>query len=295
MADAVTGAITNGIFTEAVYSQLMRRNLKPMSVWHDLVNTKWEGEIKNRGDRVIIRQPGVVPIRDYVKGEDMTFDNPEGNKIELIVDQLKYFGFYLDDVDVKQADIKPLGEVYVVQGQQSIIEEKDTFIATKILDGITEKNTLTQVALTKDNAYRKLTQLRARLVWSKVLKANGLGFDNKHPWLVVDPDVMGILSEAPQAIKATDAGDKVTREGTIIRLAGFDIKENNHTEEGASVRNIIAGTTEGFSYADQIINTQIRRAEKRFGTYYAGEYVYGGAITEEKALAMLPVTLPEEE
>lgn len=291
MAEAVTGTIIGGLFTEAVYSQLMRRNLDPMSVWNGLVNRKWEGEIKAKGDKVVIRQAGNVTIKNYVKGVDMEFENPEGNHLTLEIDQLKYFGFYLDDVDIKQSDIKDLGEMYVARGQQAITEDKDLYIATKILDGIAEKNTLDSLALTKDNAYNALTRLRAKLAWSRVLKQNGTGFDGKRPWLVVDPDVMGVLSEAPQAIKATEAGDKVTREGTILRLAGFDIKESNITDPAAGTRNIIAGTTEAFTYADQITNTKVTRAEKRFGYYHAGEYLYGGRVVEENALALLPVTL----
>lgn len=49
-----TDTIMNGVFTPTVFSKLMRRNLDPQSVFYDLVNRDYEGEIKNKGDKVII-------------------------------------------------------------------------------------------------------------------------------------------------------------------------------------------------------------------------------------------------
>ena len=43
---AETDTIINGLYTNPVFSQLMRRNLDPQSVWYGLVNFKWEKELK---------------------------------------------------------------------------------------------------------------------------------------------------------------------------------------------------------------------------------------------------------
>jgi hypothetical protein len=42
MAEAVKDTVINGLYTNAVFSQLMRRNLDKQSVWYDLVNHKYE-------------------------------------------------------------------------------------------------------------------------------------------------------------------------------------------------------------------------------------------------------------
>ena len=117
MAEAVTDTVINGLYTNPVFSQLMRRNFEPLSVWYDLVNHKYENETKNHGDRVVIYQAGDVTLKDYVKGQDMVFEVPEGNKIEVVLDQQKYYAFQLEDIDVKQSTIKGLGEMYVKRGQ----------------------------------------------------------------------------------------------------------------------------------------------------------------------------------
>lgn len=291
MAEAVKDTVINGLYTNAVFSQLMRRNLDKQSVWYDLVNHKYEEQLRTKGDRVVIYQAGDITLKDYVKGQDMVFESPKSNKIEVVLDQQKYFGFQLEDIDVKQSEIKGLGEKFIDRAQATVTLAKDTFIQTKLWDGLTEDNKLDTVALTKDNAYETLTKFMARLRWASAVKANGTGFDGRRPWLVVDPDVLGVLIAAPQAIKATESGDKVTREGTILRLAGFDIKVSNNSDEAAATRKMIAGTTEAFAYVEQINKTKVDPAEKRFATNYSGLYLYGGDMVEEKAVAGMEITL----
>jgi hypothetical protein len=269
----------------------MRRNFDKMSVWHDLVNVKWEKELKTHGDRVVIYQAGDIAVKDYVKGQDMVFEDPKGNRIEIVLDQQKYYAFTLEDIDVKQSTIKDLGDKFVERGKAENTLVKDTFISTRMWDGLTEANTIPKSTLTKHEAYGLLTKLRSRLVWSGALLPNGKGFDGKAPWLVVDPDVMGILSQAPEAIKATAEGDKTTREGTVLKLAGFDIKETNHLTEGSETRKLIAGTTEAFTFINQLSKTKVMPAEKRFGTNYSALYLFGGDVVQEKALAGSEVTL----
>lgn len=292
MAVAETeNTIIQGLYTNPVFSQLMRRNFDKQSVWYDLVNHKYEKEVKNQGDRVVIYQAGNVGLKDYVKGQDMVFEDPDGNKIEVVLDQQKYYAFTLEDIDVKQSTIKGLGEMYVARGQHEFTMAKDAFISTKIWDGLTEENKLTTGSFTKDNAYNVLTRLAARLHWVGALKTNGKGYDGKNPWLVVDPDLMGVILEAPQTTKATDAGDKTTREGAVARLAGFDIKVSNAGDEEATTRKIIAGTTEAFAFVEQIAKTQVGRAENRFATKYSALHLYGGDVIQEKALAGMEITL----
>lgn len=291
MPEAGTDTVIQGLYTNPVFSQLMRRNFEPLSVWYDLVNHKYEKELKNHGDRVVIYQAGDVTLKDYVKGQDMVFEDPDGNKIEVVLDQQKYYAFQLEDIDVKQSDIKGLGEMYVKRGQLENTLAKDTFIATKIWDGIHDDNLLTTGAFTKDNAYNVLTRFIARLHWVGAITANGKGFDGKNPWIVVDPDLMGVILEAPQTTKATTEGDATTRKGTVAQLAGFDIKVSNNSDPKADTRKIIAGTTEAFAYVDQISKTQVSRAENRFATKYSALYLFGGDVIQEKALAGMEVTL----
>lgn len=282
--------VQNGLFKPEVMSKELRRNLDAGSVWLDCFNRDYEGEIKYAGDTVKINRPGNITIKKYVKGTPMTYESPKGDQNVLTVDQQDYFAFDIEDIDAVQANIK-LVDKYFARSKVAINLAKDVYVATIAWAGIDTKNVLTvDGGLTKDNIYSAFTKLVTRLRWSNVLQNNGKGFDGKNPFVVVDPDVYGLILEAPQATHSTGAGDKTIRQGALMNFAGLDIKVSTNTEETAK-HKIIAGTTEGITYADQILKTRTLEDKDDFAAHCSGLYVYGGLVAEPKALAGMEVTL----
>lgn len=121
------------------------------------------------------------------------------------------------------------------------------------------------------------------------------------PYLVINPDVEAIIRQAPEFIHATQAGDKVLREGSIGHIAGLDILVctnlptiDTTTGEGASATtthtvNIMAGINEAIAYAGNISEIESQRDPKFFGDNVRGLYVYGKKVVLPKALAGLTV------
>ena len=62
-------------------------------------------EVKNKGDKVIIRQTPDIAIVDYEKNMVGDIQYPEAGTIELNVDKAKAFFFKCDDIDKYQSDI----------------------------------------------------------------------------------------------------------------------------------------------------------------------------------------------
>lgn len=279
------GLIKEGIFTPEVMSKKMLRNLDANSVWKGLVNHNWEGEIKEAGDTVIINQYGDITVKDYVIGEPVVYEHPEGENLLLKVDQQKYFAFFIDKISRVQA--KPeLIDGYFGRAKVAINLEKDTYVSTLGFAGIDTANIVNNSALDKNNIYGYFTSLMGALRWASALQNNGTGFDGKRPYAVVDPDVFGVMLAAPENTKATVEGDKTTREGTLLRFAGFDVKVSTNATKGATEKKIIVGTTEAITLADQITETQtIRDKDAIGGAYCSGLYVYGAKVVQPKALA----------
>lgn len=288
MAD---GLIKDGIFTPEVMSKKMLRNLDANSVWKGLVNHNWEGEIKEAGDTVIINQYGDITVKDYVIGTAVEYEHPEGENLILKVDQQKYFAFFIDKISRVQA--KPeLVDGYFSRAKVAINLEKDTYLSTLAFAGIDTENVVDKTGLTKDTIYGYFTQLMGALRWANAIQNNGTGFDGKRPFAVVDPDVYGIMLAAPENTKATVEGDKTTREGTVLRFAGFDVKVSTHSNKEEANKKVIVGTTEAVTLADQITETQtIRDKDAIGGAYCSGLYVYGAKVVQPKALAGGTVTL----
>lgn len=286
MAD---GLIKDGIFTPEVMSKKMLRNLDANSVWKGLVNHNWEGEIKEAGDTVIINQYGDIAVKDYVIGTPIEYEHPKGENLLLVVDQQKYFAFFIDKISRVQA--KPeLIDGHFARAKVAINLEKDTYLSTLAFAGL--EKAIDQAGLTKDNIYAYFTRLMGALRWNNALQNNGTGFDGKRPFAVVDPDVYGIMLAAPENTKATAEGDKTTREGTVLKFAGFDVKVSTNADPDAKDKKVIVGTTEAITLADQITETQtVRDKDAIGGAYCSGLYVYGAKVVQPKALAGGTVTL----
>ena len=283
------GLIKDGIFTPEVMSKKMLRNLDANSVWKGLVNHNWEGEIKEAGDTVIINQYGDIAVKDYVIGTAIEYEHPEGDNLILKVDQQKYFAFFIDKISRVQA--KPeLINGYFDRAKVAINLEKDTYLSTLAFAGLDAGNIQNTTGLTKDTVYGYFTALMGKLRWANVLQSNGVGFDGKRPFAVVDPDVLGVILAAPENLKSTAEGDKTSREGTVIRFAGFDIKVS--TNANKEEKKVIVGTTEAITLADQITETQtVRDKDAIGGAYCSGLYVYGAKVVQPKALAGGTVTI----
>lgn len=283
------GLIKDGIFTPEVMSKKMLRNLDANSVWKGLVNKNWEGEIKEAGDTVIINKYGDIAVKDYVIGTAIEYEHPEGENLLLKVDQQKYFAFFIDKISRVQA--KPeLINGYFDRAKVAINLAKDTYLSTLAFAGIDAGNIINETGLTKDTVYGYFTRLMGALRWANALQNNGTGFDGKRPYAVVDPDVYGIMLAAPENTKATVEGDKTTRDGTVLKFAGFDIKISTNADKEA--KKVIVGTTEAVTLADQITETQtVRDKDAIGGAYCSGLYVYGAKVVQPKALAGGTVTL----
>ncbi len=286
--------VKNGLFKPEIMSKELLRNLDANSVWLDCVNRNWEGEIKNQGDTVKINQPGDVTVKTYVKGTPIEYEDPKGNQVQLVIDQMKYFAFNIEDIDAVQANIELVSE-YFKRARSGISLAKDSYIATKGWSEIDAGNVLTlEGNLTKENAYGTFVKLRTALRWANALQNNGRGFDGKQPYAIVDPSVYGVLLETEQAIHATTAGDETIRRGTMLRFAGFDIKESTNTEQKPEKHKIIVGTTEAVTFADQITKTRTLQDKDDFVAHCSGLYLFGAKTVQPKALAGVEVQLEGE-
>jgi hypothetical protein len=129
------------------------------TVFADITNTDYEGEIKNRGDKVIIRTTPEISIFDYQKGMDLTYSTYESAPTELVIDKGKYFAFPCDDVDRKQADINYIN----AWSEDAALRMKiaiDREILANMYTGVHSKNAGTTAGLVSSAFNRRLLSTR---------------------------------------------------------------------------------------------------------------------------------------
>lgn len=248
-------------------------------------NRDYEGEIRQAGNTVKIASIGDVAVDDYTKDEDIgdpqSLTDTEQN---LLIDQAKYFNFYVDSVDRAQQNVNVLDEA-MRRSAWKLRDVADTFLAgvmeAAVLEGNTIGTTMDPIVPTKDDAYEYLVDL------SVLLDEANAPIDSR--FVVVPAWFHGLLLKDDRFIKAgTRRSDTTLRNGEVGEAAGFAILKSNNVPntEGAKYK-ILAGHSLGTAYVEQVVDVQTYKPEKRFGDGVKGLHVYGSKVVRPACLAML--------
>src|SRR5271156_298681 len=107
-----TGSSTNSLqatgFIPEIWSGKLVEKFYASTVLAAISNTDYEGEIKNKGDRVKIRTKPTITIHNYDSDGLLALDRPTGGTVELYIGNGKYFSLILDDVMEIQSDLNIL-------------------------------------------------------------------------------------------------------------------------------------------------------------------------------------------
>lgn len=280
------------------WSLSLNKKLDKSGVAMKMVNKIYEKDIKNYGDTVNIGEIGDVTVSDYseeVSGGGVTYQRVDATSQQLKLDQTKAFGIFLSDIAQGQSNIQDLQSKFEARAKTAIDLVKDTFILSAFSE-IPAENKKDNVTLTKDNAYSVLVWLAKTLKNNnaiqtkndKVFKTNQAAGEAM-PYVVINPDVEAILVQSPDFIHATNAGDRVLREGSIGTIAGLDVLVSTNLPTTEGKVNIMAGINEAIAYAGNISKVETLRDDKFFGDNVRGLYVYGKKVVLPKALAGMTV------
>lgn len=281
--------VSEGLFKPELWSKLLLRDIMDYGVMLDCVNRNWEGEIKNQGDTVHIQAIGDINVSTYSDSTPITYQDPDGDSLTLLIDQQKYFAFKVNDIDKVQSNVELMTK-YTNKSKKSIVNVKDAYLHSLGMAGAAAANQAGTTAVTPETIYGLLTDMFTLLSRSNALDKQGLGEDGKRPFLILPPEVIAVIKKSEEAKHATTLGDQTIRKGAIMQYAGFDIKQAT-TVKNSSGFAILAGTAEGITYADQITKIESLRDKDSFGDYVRGLYVYGAKVVEPKALATATFTI----
>lgn len=280
-----------------VWSLSLNKKLDKSGVAMKAVNKIYEKDIKNFGDTVNIGEIGDVTVSDYsedVSDGGVTYQRVDATSQQLKLDQSKAFGIFLSDITMEQSKIKDLQAKFEARAKTAIDLVKDTFILSAFaeIDTNNKYKTGTAVKLTPDNAYSVFVWLAKTLKNNNAIQAkNDQVFKNNQaggdamPYVIINPDVEAILLQSPDFIHATNAGDRVLREGSIGTIAGLDVLVSTNLPRQTNNVNVMAGINEAIAYAGNVSKVEVMRDPKFFGTNVRGLYVYGKKVVLPKALA----------
>ena len=274
-------------FIPEIWNARLLNALRADLVYTNLFNRNYEGDIRQAGDTVHINTITDITIKDYTRNTDI--DNPEQLTTAdqtLVVDQAKYYNFYLNDVDKAQA-MPGLIDAAMASASHGLAEAVDKYLAGllaaatgTITTGL--GSTSSPLTVTAANAYELLVDMKTAMD-----KANVPKLGRK---VVLPPEFEGFMLKDARFAANGGKGETRLETGAVARAAGFDIYISNNVPNTSGAKyKVIASTQESNTYAEQLIKTEAYRREKGFDDGVKGLLVYGAKIIRPAAVAVATV------
>lgn len=278
-------------FIPTIWSARLLANLDNNHVATNFVNRDYEGEIKQKGDKVKINSVGEITIGDYTGAKIGDPETLTTSDQELEINQGKFFNFSVDDVDKVQA-AGPLMDKAMQRAAFGLSDVNDKFIFTTIETGATALSS-TAIALTASNVYETLVSIRT------LMDKNNVPMTGRK--VAVPPEAYALLLLDDRFVKTGGTNAETTlKNGLVGEVAGFQVFESNNlpfkagTGSGDSAKlaetTIIAGHDMGGTYAEQIVQTEAYRPEQFFADAVKGLQVYGAKVTMPKCYVKVQAT-----
>lgn len=251
----------------------------------NVCNRAYEGEVRSHGNTVKIASIGDVTVNDYEKDTDITDPSSLTDSVQtLLIDQQKYFNFYVDSIDRAQQNVDVLDEA-MRRSAWALREKADNFLAGLMDAAVGAGNQIGSIATpkipTKDDAYEYLVDLGVLLDEGNV--------PTYGRFAVVPAWFHGLLLKDDRFVRSgTVSGDRRLMNGEVGEAAGFTIlKSNNVPNTTGAKYKILAGHPSATAFVEQVLDLQTYKPEKRFGDAVKGLYVYGAKVVRPGSLACL--------
>ena len=289
----------SGNFIPEIWSGKLIENFYDATVLAAISNTDYEGEIKKHGDTVNIRTTPEITIRDYVKGQSLTVENPDKPKLQLLIDKGEYFACVEDDIDRVQSDIK-LMDTWSKDASERMKIKIDQRVLTDILPDVGTYNkgltageqsasfnlrtTGSPLSVSKDGSGGTVSVVDLIVDLGTVLdEANA---PEAGRFLVIPAKMAGLIKKSElKDASLTGDGTTIVRNGRLGMVDRFTLYVSHNLSVSSGKYSLIAGHKMGLTFASQMTEMETIRAESTFGNIVRGLQVYGYKVVKPEALA----------
>ena len=285
----------SGTFIPEIWSTKLIEKYYDSTVLSVISNTQYEGEIRNQGDKVIIRTMPTLEINDYSIGQSLVNQRPNADPIELLIDKGFYWSTIIDDVVEKQQDIDQMN-LWAQDAAEQLKIKLDSRVLGSIVPDIAAANkgnaagklsgnitlgvTGTPLQVTKANV------LDTILYMGQVLDEQNVPETGRFMILPFWATTLLKMSDIKDASLTGDGTSPLRngRVGVIDRFTTYNSNLLPRYVDGVATTNFIAGTNYGLTFATQLTKTESLRAESTFGNIMRGLMVYGHKVIKPEAL-----------
>lgn len=299
MAYPVAMGVTtmSGNYIPEVWSLKTLVKFYTATVFGEICNTDYEGEIKKFGDKVQIRTIPDITIRDYHIGQKLVRERPSTAKITLNIDQGKYYSISVNKVEMFQADIAYVEKWTDDAGQQMKISIDSSILSNVYSDADSDNAGATAGA--KSSSYDmgssgspvgldKTNILDFLVDMGSVLDEQDVPETDR--WVVLPSLLCGMIKKSDLK-NASMTGDAVSpmRNGRMGMIDRFTLYRSNQIatssdSSGKTAYNLIAGHMAAITFASQLTENRVIPNPDDFGDLMEGLQVYGYKVIKEEAL-----------
>lgn len=306
-----------GTFIPEIWSMKLLEKFYDATVLAGISNTDYEGEIRNQGDTVIIRQRPDITIRDYEPDAELLVERPNADTTQFMIEYAKYFNLVVDDVWATQADMDMMAMWSQDAAEQIKVDidrqmMREVFLGGAIASnrGATAGRISESVNLGTTGSPRLVVPrdadptAAAEIEVLDLIVDMGLVLDEQNipengRWIVLPAWMIAMLKKSDLR-KANEMGDpnSVLRNGRVGRIDRFDIYSSNQLPQGtgaglaAGEWSVFAGHNMAVTFATQINKLENMRSERTFGSLMRGLFVFGCDVINPIGLSQAIVARP---
>lgn len=284
-------------FIPEIWSGKMVEKFYASTVFAEISNNDYEGEIKALGDNVIIRSTPDITVNTYQIGQNLTYQKPTSTPTSLPINKALYWAAAVNSVDRYQSDIGLMDnftddasyQVKIAQDQDVLgniyadVDAANSGATAGAVEGNVDLGAVgASVAVDKSNAIDHI------LDHGQVLDEQNVPETGR--WIVLPSwFIRKLKSSDLKDASITGDGMSVMRNGRAGMIDRFMVFQSNNLDrvvDGAdTVTQIIAGHKAGLTWASQIVATEDLPNPDDFGALVRGLLVYGYKVVNGKYLS----------
>ena len=282
-------------FIPEIWSKSLLKNWDDVFHMRKLVNTEYEGEIKDYGDTVHVPYLGNVTVNDYdnTVSPPITYENIGANTDTLTIDQRKYWAFKVEDLEQAQSNVKGLRDKYTKRAAVSMKDTVETWLLGANFYGAATNTLVYQTTGGVDGGPITAADIYSMLVKAKRKMRKANTWVENEMWLVIPPEIEELILTSPELTHATERSDELIRNGLLGKLAGWKLYvSNNLSGSGtdADPFHLVGGNRDFIHFAENFVKTRALELENEFAVGVSGLLVYGAKVFTPNAGCGIHIT-----
>jgi hypothetical protein len=270
---------------QMIWHKAYERALKTITSLRNHCDFKYERDSKNAKTVRVLN--AVRPsVRTYVPGTAITRDAVSSTKVDIDIDQFKYFNIGLDDV-IKAQSVPGAMEATAAEGALALAEEGDKYVASLVKAGVEATTpTIASVARftpTKANAIEGV-ESAFEILYSKNNRVSDTYWLEVAPsyFKYIRPNILELLTNNVEMAKKGVVGKYANAMVTIENL----LPKGQATTANDTVYNILR-TEHAIAYIEQIDKVEAYRPEDAFEDALKGLYTFGAKVVRPDEIVVI--------